>query len=97
MAFVRVAALEELWTGEPASRQGVLLLRRGDTVLAYEDRCAHLGVALSEGRLEGDTLTCSAHEWTYDVRTGRGINPASACLKAFPVRIEDGQVWVDRA
>ncbi len=99
MGFTRAIALDELWSGEPAGRvvggRKVLLIRIGDAVSAFEDRCAHLGVPLSEGRLDGETLTCRAHEWQYDARTGKGINPASACLRAFAVKIEDGQVLVD--
>ncbi len=99
MAFTRLGPLDELWSGEPAGRtvdgRRVLLLRRGDEVVAYEDRCAHLGLPLSGGRLEGDVLTCPAHHWSYDIRGGRGINPSSACLKPFRVKVEDGEVWVD--
>ncbi|HEX7897212.1 MAG TPA: Rieske 2Fe-2S domain-containing protein [Planctomycetota bacterium] len=99
MAYVRLAPLEDFWSGELRGEvvdgRKVLVVRRGGDVLAYEDRCAHLGVRLSEGRLEGDVLTCAAHEWTYDVRTGQGVNPAAACLKRFPAKVEDGQVWVD--
>ena len=99
MAFMKVAALDDLWGGEMAAHivagRKILLVRIGDRTYAYEDRCAHLGVALSEGRLEGDVLTCSAHDWQYDVRSGKGINPASACLTPFAVRIEAGNIMVD--
>jgi len=73
----------------------VLLVRLNGVVYAYENRCAHLGVALSEGRLDGSVLTCRAHHWQYDVRSGAGINPATACLRCFAVKIEDGTVFVD--
>jgi toluene monooxygenase system ferredoxin subunit len=99
MAFTKVAALDDLWGGEMTARivagRKILLVRIGDHTYAYEDRCAHLGVALSEGRLDGDVLTCSAHDWQYDVRSGKGINPASACLTPFAVRIEAGNIMVD--
>ena len=99
MTFAKAAMLEELWGGELTrvlvGSRPVLLVRTGDRVVAYEDRCAHLGVPLSQGRLDGDVLTCGAHEWQYDVNTGRGINPASACLRRFEVKVEEGQVWVD--
>lgn len=99
MTAHRVAALAELWSGDlvPARIAGprVVVVRLGDDVHAYEDRCAHLGVALSEGTLESGVLTCSAHHWQYDAATGRGINPASACLVRFPVTIEHGVVYVE--
>jgi toluene monooxygenase system ferredoxin subunit len=99
VTFRRAAALDEIWSGdmlgcEVAGRK-VLLVRVEESVFAYEDRCAHLGVPLSRGRLAGTRLTCYAHEWQYDVATGRGINPASACLRAFPVRVDGGLVLVN--
>jgi toluene monooxygenase system ferredoxin subunit len=101
MTAHRVAALADLWIGDlvPAQVAGtrVLVVRLGDEVRAYLDRCAHLGVALSEGTLEGGVLTCSAHHWQYDVATGRGINPDTVCLVRFPVTITDGEVYVELA
>ncbi|MBX3159446.1 MAG: Rieske 2Fe-2S domain-containing protein [Deltaproteobacteria bacterium] len=101
MAFHRVTALADLWSGDLLAARvagvAVLVLRVGDTVRAYEDRCAHLGVALSAGTLADNVLTCSAHHWQYDASTGRGLNPATACLRAFAVEIRDGAVYVDPA
>jgi len=99
MAFTRVARLEHVWPGEmrPVEVNGLRLVvvNAGGTIAAFTDRCAHLGVPLSQGRLEGDVLTCSAHRWQYDAATGLGVNPAAACLASWPVRIEDGHILVD--
>jgi toluene monooxygenase system ferredoxin subunit len=73
----------------------VLIIKLDGEVYAFEDRCAHLGVALSEGMLEGGVLTCSAHLYQYDARTGDGVNPKSARLRTYPVAIEDGTIFVD--
>lgn len=99
MSFVKVARADDVWAGEMAGfRVGgrrVLLVNACGAIRAYDDRCAHQGVPLSTGRLEGRRLVCSAHEWTYDACTGRGINPCRARLRALPVRIEGGDVLVD--
>jgi toluene monooxygenase system ferredoxin subunit len=99
MAFHGVGAFDDLWNGElmAASVDGmpVLVLRIDDAVHAYEDRCAHLGVALSKGMLDGRVLTCSAHHWQYDATTGRGVNPTSACLSRFATKVEGGVIYVD--
>lgn len=99
MTLERAIALDDVWSGEltPVVVRGtkVVLVRLGDEVHAYEDRCPHLGVELSRGRLDGRVLTCHAHEWTYDAATGCGINPARARLKRFPVVIADGAVLLD--
>jgi len=99
MAFTPVVALADLSDGDMigalVDRRRVLVLRFGGTVHAYEDRCAHQGVPLSGGRLDGYVLTCPVHEWLYDVRSGQGISPALACLNRFPVKIEHDQILVD--
>jgi MmoB/DmpM family protein/Rieske 2Fe-2S protein len=64
-------------------------------VYAYDNSCPHLGSPLSKGRLEEHVLTCAAHEWSFDVRTGSGINPAQACLRGYPVRLEGDRILVD--
>jgi toluene monooxygenase system ferredoxin subunit len=90
---------DDLWIGEmrsvamPGGR--LLLINLEGEVRAFEDRCAHQGVPLSEGRLADGVLTCSAHEWQYDAATGRGLNPCGVALQTFPVEVRDGAIWVD--
>jgi toluene monooxygenase system ferredoxin subunit len=101
MSFIKAATLDDLWIGEKlgvvVGGRPVLLVNIEGVVCAYEDRCRHKGVALSLGRLDGHVLTCSVHGWLYDARTGQGINPESAKLVSFPVRIEGNDVYVDVA
>jgi toluene monooxygenase system ferredoxin subunit len=97
--FHPAATLDDLWSGEmrgvTVGGRRLLLVRVGDRIGAYEDRCAHQGVCLSEGRLEGNEIICRAHEWRYDACTGQGVNPASAHLRPAPVRLQDGTIFVD--
>ena len=99
MPLTKAASLQELAVDGLAQRivagRKVLLVRLDGEVLAYEDRCAHLGLPLSAGRLDGASLICPAHEWEYDLRTGRGVNPATVCLKSYLVKIEGDQILVD--
>ena len=99
MKLKQVAKLSDLWSGEKVAVEvegvRILLVNIDGKVHGYEDKCAHKGVALSKGKLEGTTLTCSAHGWQYDVCTGGGINPKKT--KLIPVKIvqkEDG-IFVD--
>jgi nitrite reductase/ring-hydroxylating ferredoxin subunit len=99
MAYAKTLAQEELSVAEmrgcEVAGRRVLVLRLQTGIHAYEDRCAHLRVPLSEGTLRNGVLTCSAHGFEYDAATGRGINPKNARLVALPVRIEGGHIWVD--
>jgi len=99
MSFGKVATLDELWIGEKlglvVGGRPVLLVNFEGTVFAYEDRCRHKGIPLSQGTLDGHTLTCAVHGWMYDARTGAGINPERTQLPRFPVKIEGNDIFVD--
>jgi nitrite reductase/ring-hydroxylating ferredoxin subunit len=96
--FAAIAAEDDLWDGEMESCQlgsrEVLLVRLDGEYRAYDGACPHQSTSLALGVLEGSVLTCSAHEWEFDLRTGQGINPRTACLRPWDVRVEDGRVLV---
>jgi toluene monooxygenase system ferredoxin subunit len=92
-------SLDDLWEGEmravDVGAVEILLCNLDGALFAYEDRCPHLSNPLSAGVLEEDgVLTCAAHEWEFDVRTGCGINPASARLHRYPVRVDGMKIFV---
>ena len=99
MTYRRALARGELWSGEMrgivVDGVNVVLANVDGVVVAYQNRCAHQDVPLSQGRLLGCVLTCSAHEWQYDIRNGEGINPRAARLIPIPVRIEGEDILVD--
>ena len=96
--------LDDIWEGEmrpctSGPSTSCCATSTGRSV-AYEDRCPHLANPLSEGVLDGALLTCAAHEWAFDVRTGSGVNPASACLRRYRRaagrRARSSWAWVGR-
>jgi toluene monooxygenase system ferredoxin subunit len=95
----RALSSDELWIGEmrglSLNGRRVLVVHTEAGYAAFEDRCAHLGVRLSEGELSGCVLTCRAHHYKYDAGTGQGINPRSVRLVRFPVEVTGGAVLVD--
>jgi len=99
MSLCKVGTVDDVWIGEKVGVEVggrlVMLVNVDGIVCAYEDRCLHKGVRLSEGRLDGSVLTCAAHGWQYDVRTGAGINPENVRLTRYPVQIDGGDVLVD--
>lgn len=97
--WTRAGTLDDVWEGEMVSvRLGphdVLLCNIGGAVVAYEDRCPHQASPLSRGAMNEDVLVCAAHEWTFDARSGRGVNPDSACLRQYGVRVEGDEIFVN--
>ena len=99
MAFQKVVTLDDLWRGEMkgfvVEGRHLLLVNYDGTVHAYSDVCPHQRSSLGAGTLSGNVLTCATHHWQFDVSSGRGINPERACLEAFAVRIDNGDILVD--
>lgn len=100
LAFVSVARLEDI-PGDRGLRVevagvGVGLYRVGDRVYAMEDACPHAGFHLSQGELEGCVVTCLAHGWLFDVRTGFDPHHADGFpVPCFAVQVEGGEVRID--
>jgi toluene monooxygenase system ferredoxin subunit len=96
--FVEVCALEDLWIGEMESfdvgPHEVVVLNVEGELHAFDGTCPHQSVALVEGDFDGKVLTCRAHQWSFDVCSGKSVNPAGECLRRFPLKIVDGKVWI---
>ena len=61
---------------------------------AIEIACKHQGADLSQGKLEGDVLTCPRHGWQYNLKTGVCLNHDSPRLKKHDVVIEGHAIKV---
>ena len=103
MAFQKACTLDDVWEGEmtevDVSGHAVLLVGlEGGEVRGFQGRCPHQDIPLCEGKFDGRTLMCRAHQWTFDARTGQGINPGNCQLATYPVQVdgEDVLVEVDR-
>ncbi|MSQ24245.1 MAG: hypothetical protein EXR58_06825 [Chloroflexi bacterium] len=104
--FVEVAAVEDVEDGTlraiEVDGQSLVLGNVDGKLYAVSGLCSHLGSKLALGSLHGPTLTCFAHLWTYDIRTGEPVWPPMARvapgyrLRSHPVRIEGGKIWVSR-
>ena len=94
--FVRVAATTDLEPGQGrvvvADGRQIALFNVGGAFYAIDNTCLHLGGPLGEGFLEGETVICPWHGWTYNVTTGVcPINP-NISVKTYPVRVEGLEV-----
>ena len=72
----------------------VLVIKHDGVFTAFEAECPHQDVPLVEGKLEDGVVTCRAHHWKFDCRSGDGINPAGICLKSYPVEVRGEEVFV---
>lgn len=64
-----------------------VVVRVGDELRAYRNRCLHQDSPLAGGWVRDGVLACPLHFWRYDVATGR-LRNGSACLERFPVEYD---------
>jgi nitrite reductase/ring-hydroxylating ferredoxin subunit len=66
------------------------------TYYAFSDICTHLRCSLSEGELDGTTLTCICHGSRFDVSTGEVLRgPAKRPIEVYAVRVQGDELVVD--
>lgn len=109
MSFVKVAEVGMVPAGEKKSFQldgkTVLLVNVDGAVYALDNKCPHMGGALSGGDLEGATLACPRHGAKFDVRTGKNVGDAKLAFlhvkvgdaTVFPVKVEGQDILVELA
>jgi nitrite reductase/ring-hydroxylating ferredoxin subunit len=71
-----------------------VVVRVGDTVKAFRNRCLHQDSPLADGWVRDGVLSCPLHFWRYRVSDGTNIGTAVA-LDEFDVRIIDGEAFVE--
>lgn len=77
----------------------VLFQAESGKVHCLDAFCAHLGLHLATGTVEGEKLQCQFHHWRYD---GEGEPTTPTCqklhesrkLNSYPVEIRYGLLWV---
>ncbi len=81
-----------------AAGAAVLLYDLDGTVFATAAICPHHSAWLSQGSVDGDYVDCPRHMGQFHIPTGRLTRgPACPDLRTYPVRVDDGRVWVGLA
>jgi nitrite reductase (NADH) small subunit len=93
--WVDVGTLDSVPDGgcRAAADDRVLLIRHGDEVAAYENRCLHRDTPLHDGHLAGGTLACPLHFWRYDLTSGRVVGGIGQ-LPRVELRVHAGRLEV---
>jgi nitrite reductase/ring-hydroxylating ferredoxin subunit len=84
-------------TKAKAGGQTLVVVRRGDTLFALHDTCAHQGCSLSEGRLvdDGRRIECGCHRSRFELVDGSlNRGPAVYRQPAYEVRQSGGKIEV---
>jgi nitrite reductase/ring-hydroxylating ferredoxin subunit/(2Fe-2S) ferredoxin len=98
VTWKRVCATSDVGVNDmkefPVDGVSVLVINAGDTFVAFQAMCPHEAVPLEQGVCDGSVLTCLEHMWQFDLRTGAPMGDALEGLKTFPVKEDQGDVYV---
>ena len=80
-----------------ADGKDILVTNVDGNYYAMDDTCTHAGASLSEGSLDGSTVTCPWHGSTWDCKTGKLIAFGAQLkdLSSYKVTVESDNVFVE--
>lgn len=69
-----------------------------DTYHATDGLCTHEKIHLADGFVMDDTIECPKHSGRFNYKTGAAKGaPVCINLKTYPVRVDDGAVFIEVA
>ncbi|PMB50888.1 (2Fe-2S)-binding protein [Fischerella thermalis CCMEE 5201] len=90
----------------------ILLVNHEGQLYAVDNACPHLKLSLKKGKIVDGAIVCPWHRSAFDLCTGEvkdwivwppvvskamGVVSREKTLPVYPVRVEDGSIWVDVA
>jgi nitrite reductase (NADH) small subunit len=91
-------------TTEVASGQAIAVEVRGQRIAVFNvngtfyaigDTCTHRGGPLSQGKIEGTTVTCPWHGMKYDIRTGYVLGSTNLRVTSYGVVVEGDDLKIE--
>jgi toluene monooxygenase system ferredoxin subunit len=99
--WIRACTLDELWEGDfldtkIEGEEVILIHMVGGEIRCFQGMCPHQAILLADGDVdfESGIITCSAHEWQFDMDSGKGKNPTGCKLFRYEVKLEGDDVLV---
>jgi 3-phenylpropionate/trans-cinnamate dioxygenase ferredoxin component len=101
MAFVRVAALDDLQVNAAMAAEiggiPVCVVRLDDDLVkAVHNTCSHEDYPLHEGWIDDNHVECALHGSSFDLDTGNPDTlPAVRPIPVYAAKVDDDAIWVD--
>jgi nitrite reductase/ring-hydroxylating ferredoxin subunit/Fe-S cluster biogenesis protein NfuA len=79
-----------------AEPESILIVNQENRLSAFRNSCAHQGRPLDGGLFDAEsgTITCPWHGFCFDVGSGECLTAPQAQLEPFPLKVQDGFIWV---
>ena len=89
---------EDLFRFDHGEQTFAIYRSHQDEFFCTDGYCTHEKAHLSDGLVMDYVIECPMHNGQFDYRTGEAIRtPACENLKTYPVKVEDGKVFIQIA
>jgi naphthalene 1,2-dioxygenase system ferredoxin subunit len=98
--WLDISALDEVpdddVLGVDTGAKDLALYKVDGQVYATDNLCTHGHARLCDGFLDGFEIECPLHQGKFDIRNGSPTcQPVTEAVRTYPVKIENGRVFVD--
>jgi len=96
--WIKAATLNEIIENQilavRVNNHDVILYKQGDNISCYRNSCSHLGFPLDKSKVEKGIITCSAHEFQYDLNTGECLTVPEISLQSYEVKVKHDNAYI---
>lgn len=97
--FEKIATAGEIQPGEVKSfvvgPDMIAICNVDGKFYAFRDECTHQALPLSDGVLQGNTITCAYHAAQFNVETGEALClPALDAVETFELKIDGDDIYI---
>ncbi|MUG93093.1 Rieske 2Fe-2S domain-containing protein [Scytonema sp. UIC 10036] len=78
-------------------KHAIALFYSDNKIYAIDNRCPHMGFPLHGSTCKDGIVTCPWHYARFDLAGGGTFDSWADDVRAFPIEIRDGEVWVNLA
>src|SRR5271156_3988880 len=99
--FVRAASLAAIPQGSRMTvnldAHVIAIFHTPEGIFAVDNRSPPMGFPLDRGTVKVCIPTCHWHHARFDLHSGGAFDPWADDVRAFPVKVEGGEIWIDLA
>lgn len=96
--WVKVARLEEIPENSilpiRANHHDLILYKQDDHISCYRNSCSHLGFPLDKATVVKGIITCAAHKFAYNLKTGQCLTYPHISLQSYQVKTKNNNIYV---
>lgn len=72
----------------------IAVINDNGSLYGIEAECKHMKAPLATGEVKDGIITCSWHNWQYELKTGKCLTHKNMDLKKFEVEIEGDDIYL---